>query len=761
MEKVVFLRFILIISAISYSSGLFSSQVGIRISQDGEYTIYDINNKTWLNSGPTFFTIDGKKFSSADKTLHLVNISNPSSGSDVLGKFEMQKMTWQAAAKSGMKTIETSVRVYQDISAVVFSQYFPEELHSSGINWVNGVCTGFPSFKVEGEKGDKGFLSFGGLFSDITGGGSWSTEGRGIIREGLYGGPIAIFDKSLNTMVISSFSEFMASSLQLLLPEAVLSFGIMSNASMIPKDFNYQTIVYYGQGINQAIYEWGSLLRKNYGKTTEAMESDFMINYLGYYTDNGAYYYYKTESKKNYEDTVIDVKSHSDKIGIPYRYLQIDSWWYYKGELGGAKNWTAKPSIFPHGLVYVSDKVDLPIQAHNRWWASDTTYAKQNGGKFNFIIEADNGYGLPMDDEFWNYLLKSSREWGLIVYEQDWLDQQFGNMRATTSDVKVGRTWLLQMGRGASKNDMTIQYCMPMPRHVLQSVEIPSVTQARASDDYQPGNDQWKIGLSSIMYHALGLAPFKDTHWTSQSQPGDPYHSTEPYVELQNVVSLLSTGPVGPGDKIGYMNKSLIMRTCNSDGLLLKPSKPATAIDLQIYRMSMGSGGPHGEVWSTYSDIAGYRFGTLLWVNVKTPYPITPQQAGFGKLYSSYAFSDRDPVKTLVKFDEENPLNQHKCGKADFGLWHSVPEITIPGSSKKVLILGELAKWMKMSPQRVLDIVTYTGDVIINLQGGVNEVIEFTVVYTDDLTTPHQIKCTVPESGRLQMHLSNEQCHPY
>ncbi|XP_077991614.1 uncharacterized protein LOC144445843 [Glandiceps talaboti] len=401
--------------------------------------------------------------------------------------------------------------------------------------------------------------------------------------------------------------------------------------------------------------------------------------------------------------------------------------------------------------------------------SGDTDYAKQNGGQFDFIIEKDTEYALPMDDEFWTYLLKTSREWGLIVYEQDWLNQQVDHMHVTQNDVKVGRTWLLQMGHGASKNDMTIQYCMPMPRHVLQSVEVPAVTQSvevpavtqiRASNDYHPGNDNWRIGLSSILHYALGMAPYKDTHWTSVSQPGDPYfNGSEPFVELQSVVSILSTGPVGPGDKIGYMNKSLIMRTCNEDGLLLKPSKPATAIDLQIYKGAIGSGGPDGEVWSTYSDIAGYKFGTLLWVNVKTPYPITPQQAGFGKRGASYAFSDRDPVKTLVKFDEQNPLNQHKCGKGDFGLWHTVPEIKF--NDRSVLILGELAKWVKMSPQRVLDIMTYTGDVILTLQGGVNEVIEFTIVYTNDLTTPRQIKCTIPESGRMQMHLSNGQCHPY
>ena len=35
----------------------------------------------------------------------------------------------------------------------------------------------------------------------------------------------------------------------------------------------------------------------------------------------------------------------------------------------------------------------------------------------------------------------------------------------------------MEMGRGAANTDVTIQYCMALPRHMLQSVEIPVVTQ--------------------------------------------------------------------------------------------------------------------------------------------------------------------------------------------------------------------------------------------------------------------------------------------
>ena len=47
--------------------------------------------------------------------------------------------------------------------------------------------------------------------------------------------------------------------------------------------------------------------------------------------------------------------------------------------------------------------------------------------------------------------------------------------------------------------------------------------QGRVTDDYQPGNDQWKIGVTSIFAHALGVAPYKDNHWTTTNQTGNLY----------------------------------------------------------------------------------------------------------------------------------------------------------------------------------------------------------------------------------------------
>jgi hypothetical protein len=46
-------------------------------------------------------------------------------------------------------------------------------------------------------------------------------------------------------------------------------------------------------------------------------------------------------------------------------------------------------------------------------------------------------------------------------------------------DPTLGTRWLAQMGSGALKAGVSIQYCMPYARHLLQSMESAAVTQVR------------------------------------------------------------------------------------------------------------------------------------------------------------------------------------------------------------------------------------------------------------------------------------------
>jgi hypothetical protein len=65
--------------------------------------------------------------------------------------------------------------------------------------------------------------------------------------------------------------------------------------------------------------EWGSLLIKYYNKNLDIKINDFTANYLSYWMDNGAYYYWLTEQGKTYQDTIFDVITHVSDNNIPFR----------------------------------------------------------------------------------------------------------------------------------------------------------------------------------------------------------------------------------------------------------------------------------------------------------------------------------------------------------------------------------------------------------------------------------------------------------
>jgi hypothetical protein len=119
----------------------------------------------------------------------------------------------------------------------------------------------------------------------------------------------------------------------------------MGNVSSVPEGYSVSVLMHFGsQGVNQAMSTWGKVFRGWYNKAdaNAAREKDITLQYLGFSTDNGAYYYYNTVPGKDYEQTLLDVKADADMNQIPYKYVLLDSWWYYKGANGGVSEWAAR-----------------------------------------------------------------------------------------------------------------------------------------------------------------------------------------------------------------------------------------------------------------------------------------------------------------------------------------------------------------------------------------------------------------------------------
>ena len=332
-----------------------------------------------------------------------------------------------------------------------------------------------------------------------------------------------------------------------------MRWGIQGDVDFVTQGYEIYFILTASEGgVNSGMQEWGDRQLQFHGKKTRqnAHDRDYSLNYLGYSTDHGTFYYYYTENNDtaSYQDTILDIHKYHEEIGLPTKYILLDSWWYYKGLFDGVSNWSAMSNIFPNGLQYLYSQTGWKVVAHNKYWSIDNVY------KTEYEFTESIYDALPLQYRFWNDLFANNTNWGMIVYEQDWLSRTSESLPLLLNSLSFGREWLMNMANAANEYDINIEYCMSYPRHIMSSVQLLSVTQTRVSGDYLPGDrkEQWRIGISSIFAWSLGLAPSKDSMWTMSEKQDGPYLDSthEPFNRLQAAILALSNGPIAFGDQI-------------------------------------------------------------------------------------------------------------------------------------------------------------------------------------------------------------------
>lgn len=340
---------------------------------------------------------------------------------------------------------------------------------------------------------------------------------------------------------------------------------------------------------------------------------------------------------------------------------------------------------------------------------------------------------------------------------QDWLDTVVNELPSMTTNVTLGRMWLQQMANALDKQGMTQQYCMSMVRHILQSVELPAVTQARASGDYHSDlTDQWKLGDSSILADAIGIYPTKDNAWSVAVQPDNPYHDkrTEPNSRLQYAVMTFSRGPVAVSDGIGYSDTALIMRSCTKDGRLLQPDRPMRKMDGAIMSAALGAAASpvNGETWSTFSTVGRAFFPHVLSAEVATAFTLAPSDLG---LDGSSAYLAWEANATTVSvFSDSAPINVAVSDKFTFQLHHVSPVAANSGMA----LIGEMDKWVPVSANRFTDIYDSPEFFGVMAVGDYGETINVSFAPTAGGAVI-TVSCAFGESGRLMVG-SNKSCQP-
>ena len=394
--------------------------------------------------------------------------------------------------------------------------------------------------------------------------------------------PWAFFDSHGDTFVLSPAANFMVADLSQ--PSALsISSSIDSQIAAVPQGFTHQTLLVTGQGIGATFGVWGQTLTNLQGKTRPTNDADTSLAQLGYWTDNGGTYYYHTEGSKSYQDTLLDVEAAFNAAHIQLGYLQLDSWFYPKGPAAdwsngayGFSQYEAAPALFGSGLSSFQQQLGVPLVTHARWIDASSPYRQQYQVSGN----------VATDPAYWDYAANYLQANGVATYEQDWLvGPAIPNFNLTDPEAFLGN-----MAASMAKRGLTMQYCMPSPRHVLQSSKYSNLTTIRgAADRFTP--DRWTAFLyASTLIGSVGAWPFSDVFMSSETS--------------NMLLATLSAGPVGIGDPINGLNVSNLTRSVRADGVIVKPDTPAAPIDLSFQNSAAAVDSPIVAAAST-------RFGNL------------------------------------------------------------------------------------------------------------------------------------------------------
>ena len=747
----------------------YENQAGLKLEPDKNpdslYMYLTFQGRPWVQSLPPSVHVNQKWYHAVDGSLKLLK-TRTFEGSDKHGTYIKELNFYTAGGVSFVATLS----LYYNKRFLLYGQEFPDGANMTYTgDPMSSTMSAWPVFVRKRLAVDLGYLAYGGIMSGDTQKhiGIWA-DTKYPITSGIYSGPLTLFDYDLNnTIIISPYDQFTATSTMYNSANLSISYGVMGNASHIPPGFKMETIVFVGsRGINEAYKDWGKLMRYQYARTDKYVKSDFTNNYLGYWMDGGAFYSYHSEPNRTMEQTVLDIRAQSLKQHIPYRYVEFDEWFYcqLKGKpVGwcdqiGTELWIPAPGVFPNGFKHLSDSTRWPVHGSNKWWSNTTPYAKQNGGNYTFVYDDAQKSSLPVDQCFWDYLMNMARQRGQIVYEQDFQSTQFEHLWQLTSNVTLGHTWYSQMGKGAELNGIAIQYCMAPSRAILQALEIPVVTQARASNDYRPGGNNWQIGISSMFLNAVGIRPFKDNFWTTSHQSGYNFGNiNETQLELVNMVATMSMGPVGPSDKLNHTDPVGLMRCCNAEGLILQPSYPPTLIDQEIRNAAFSDHHQENQIWSTSSLVSGYFFGIIMALDVKHETFLHPSDTfkhltDMSRFINMAVFNSKTGLLPMP-FGQSSPLKvRTKCRPVSPCVFYTTPKFIINGTA--VYLLGELSKWVPVSPKRIQNIRADV-DLVVDVTGMPTEEVEFFAVVGHNITS---FKCIVPEWGHVSMYMLSKKC---
>ncbi|ANI89234.1 hypothetical protein A9P82_07985 [Arachidicoccus ginsenosidimutans] len=520
-----------------FSRGMAQREANVEVRVDASSGNYTISSKKlhWTFSGTV-----GQALQQLQTTT----------SRDEVGVYESYKFTWNNGLYAG------TIRRYKQSPVVIFTLTLPKGTNAPLPEFPN--FNSFPASLHHFSYHDDVFAAPNFLLNHT------ST-------------PWLLFDDANRACIISPASHFIVAKMK---GDGVhkIASGLNEEIQQYPEEFSYSTIMVLDTGIRKSWNNWGTALRNLYHRKYPDNDKDSLLKYFGYWTDNGADYYYNYDTTIGYVNTLLKLKKYYQQQGIPLGYMQLDSWWYEKSvydpdgqpiadhknknlpygawnRYGGLLEYKTDSFLFPKGLTDFQQKLGLPLATHNRWIDATSPYIQR------FRISGV----AAIDTNYWKEIMNYIHASNVVCYEQDWLNYIYSKTPKMASDLTVGDLFTDGMANEADKLDIHLQYCMAMPRYFLQGLKYNNLTTIRTSEDrFDPGKWYPFIFTSQLAYET-GAMPWCDVFKSN---------------ELGNMIlSVLSSGPVGTGDAIGKENKHNIFLACREDGQLVRPDIPILPLD--------------------------------------------------------------------------------------------------------------------------------------------------------------------------------------
>jgi hypothetical protein len=477
---------------------------------------------------------------------------------------------------------------------------------------------------------------------------------------------------------------------------AILS-GLSGKVRDIPADFSHRTLLAFGDGVGATWTSWGAAMIHLSEKVCPASDADVGLSTFGYWTDNGAGYYYNYDASLGYAGTLLALNRKMHALGIPLGYVQLDSWWYSKtnfgpdgkvGEpfknknlprgawnlYGGLLEYRAHPDLFPDGLPAFQKKMNVPLVTHNRWIDPRSPYHE------NYRI---SGVGA-VDPKWWDDITDYLKSSGVVTYEQDWLDRIYKYSPEFQTTIGVADAFLDNMARACRERGMTMQYCMELPRHYLQGTRYDNLTSVRVAGD-RFGRDKWEPALYvSQMASALGEWPWVDT-FDSRETPN-------------LILATLTAGMVGVGDKIDQIDADNIRKVIRADGVIVKPDTAVVPIDQTWLNDAAGKEAPmiaaaycgDGAMRTAYV-FAYPRNGRQMAIHV------TPAELGITG--DAYVYEPATGAATRVAAGSAFDATFKDVGTAKEPAWAYF--VVAPVTRSGIALLGDQSKFVTMGRKRI------------------------------------------------------------